>query len=120
MSIKSNWPARLLAVRASVIKIRRYLLSHFWYYHRLWKLNYRVRDGNGCDLPDMFTGYSVATAFAVACVVVVGRNSTHRIENRSNCSSISSLSRAYSIPDKAKTLSGFPQALDTSGQAFVR
>ena len=38
------------------IKFRRYLLSHFWHYHRLWKLNYRVRDGNGCDLPDMVTG----------------------------------------------------------------
>jgi hypothetical protein len=42
----------------------------------------------------------------VACVVVVGRNSTHRIENRSSCSSISSLSRAYSILDKAKALPG--------------
>ena len=25
-------------------------------YHRLRKLNYRVRNGNGCDLSNMFTG----------------------------------------------------------------
>lgn len=43
-----------------VIKIRRYLLSRFWHYHRLWKLNYRVRYGNGCDLPDMVTGNIVS------------------------------------------------------------
>ncbi len=30
-----------------------YLLSHLWYYHRLEKLNYRVRYGDGCDLFDM-------------------------------------------------------------------
>ena len=42
------------------IKIRRYLLSHLQYYHRLGKLNYRVRDGNGCDLYDMFAGRSPA------------------------------------------------------------
>ena len=26
------------------------------HYHRLWKLNGRVRNGNECDLPDMVTG----------------------------------------------------------------
>ncbi len=39
-----------------VNEIRRHLLSHFWYYHRLRKLNYRVRNGNGCGLSDMVTG----------------------------------------------------------------
>ena len=39
-------------------EIRRYLLSHFWHYHRLRKLNYRVRDGNGCDLSDLVAGRS--------------------------------------------------------------
>ena len=39
-------------------EIRRYLLSHFWHYHRLRKLNYRVRNGNGCGLSDMVTGKS--------------------------------------------------------------
>ncbi len=53
---KKPRPARLLAVRGGRRKFRRYLLSRFWHYHRLWKLNYRVRDGNGCDLPDMVTG----------------------------------------------------------------
>ena len=36
--------------------IRQHLLSHFWYYHRLRKLNYRVRNGNGCGLSNMVTG----------------------------------------------------------------
>ena len=40
----------------SLYETRRYLLSHFWHYHRLGKLNYRVRDGNGCDLSDIVTG----------------------------------------------------------------
>lgn len=39
-----------------VNEIRRHLLSHFGYYHRLGKLNYRVRDGNGCGLSEMVTG----------------------------------------------------------------
>ena len=39
--------------------IRRYLLSHFQDYHRLEKLNCRVRDGNGCFLLDMVAGRSV-------------------------------------------------------------
>jgi hypothetical protein len=56
-------------VRACVVKIRRYLLSRLWHYHRLWKLNYRVRDGNGCDLPDMFTGNICVAAFAATNVV---------------------------------------------------
>ena len=55
---KQTGPHGWLAVRACVVKFRRYLLSRLWHYHRLWKLNYRVRDGNGCDLPDMFTGNS--------------------------------------------------------------
>lgn len=38
------------------IKIRRYLLSHLQYYHRLKALNYCVRDGNRCDHFDMFAG----------------------------------------------------------------
>lgn len=41
--------------------IRQHLLSHFWYYHRLRKLNYRVRNGNGCGLSDMVTGKERAT-----------------------------------------------------------
>ena len=40
----------------SMDEIRRHLLSHFGYYHRLGKLNYRVRDGNGCGLSDKVTG----------------------------------------------------------------
>ena len=56
--IKSSDPVAVCWTHHGVgfVKFRRYLLSHFWYYHRLWKLNYRVRDGNGCDLSDMFTG----------------------------------------------------------------
>jgi hypothetical protein len=42
------------------LKNRRYLLSHFWYYHRLEKLNGRVRYGNACGLSDMVTGSDVA------------------------------------------------------------
>ena len=37
-------------------KIRRYLLSHLWHYHRLAVLNFCVRDGNRCGHYDMFTG----------------------------------------------------------------
>ena len=51
-----NPPRADVARGGSVVKIRQHLLSHFWYYHRLRKLNYRVRDGNGCDLSDMATG----------------------------------------------------------------
>ncbi len=36
--------------------IRRYLLSHLQYYHRLKALNYCVRDGNRCDHFNMFAG----------------------------------------------------------------
>ena len=39
-----------------IIKNRRYLLSQLFYYHRLRKLNYCIRDGNRCDLSDIFTG----------------------------------------------------------------
>ena len=39
---------------------RRYLLSRFGHYHRLGKLNGRVRYGNGCDLSDMVTGRGTA------------------------------------------------------------
>ena len=56
----ADCPHGLAAVRAVLERFRRYLLSHLWHYHRLWKLNYRVRDGNGCDLPDMFTGNTVS------------------------------------------------------------
>ena len=43
--------------RTGFIKmIRRYLLSHLQYYHRLKVLNYCVRDGNRCDHFDMFAG----------------------------------------------------------------
>ena len=56
VGVKTPQPARLLTVRAGRRKFRRYLLSRLWHYHRLWKLNCRVRDGNGCDLPDMVTG----------------------------------------------------------------
>lgn len=31
------------------------------HYHRLWKLNYRVRNGNGCILPDILTGATCRT-----------------------------------------------------------
>jgi hypothetical protein len=54
--IKNHTPHGVLAVRGGRRKFRRYLLSRFGHYHRLWKLNCRVRDGNGCDLPDMVTG----------------------------------------------------------------
>ena len=69
---KANCPHDLAAVRAVLERFRRYLLSHFWHYHRLWKLNYRVRDGNGCDLPDMFTGNC---CLAVAAAAVMPRRS---------------------------------------------
>src|SRR5688572_7251708 len=38
------------------VLIRQHLLSRFWHYHRLEKLNYRVRNGNGCGLFNMVTG----------------------------------------------------------------
>ena len=53
---KKTDPRERLLTGVGVVKIRRYLLSRLWHYHRLWKLNCRVRDGNGCDLPDMVTG----------------------------------------------------------------
>ena len=37
-------------------EIRQHLLSRFGHYHRLGKLNYRVRDGNGCGLSEIVTG----------------------------------------------------------------
>ena len=43
---------------------RQYLLSPFVDYHRLRKLNFRVRDGNGCDLSDMTTGSTLDDLFA--------------------------------------------------------
>ncbi len=47
--------------QAGFLKItRQHLLSHLQYYHRLWKLNGRVRKGNGCGLPDMVTGKRAA------------------------------------------------------------
>jgi hypothetical protein len=57
-------------------KIRRYLLSHFWHYHRLAVLNYCVRDGNRCDHCDMFTGrrtcrLSTTRPWSYALVVVL-------------------------------------------------
>ena len=55
-SQKQTGPHDVFVMRACVVKIRQYLLSRLWHYHRLWKLNCRVRDGNGCDLPDMVTG----------------------------------------------------------------
>ena len=62
-------PARFLPLsvrikKASVtshrgfIKSRRNLLSRFWHYHRLGKLNCCVRDGNRCVLSDLITGKS--------------------------------------------------------------
>ena len=54
-----------------VNKIRRHLLSHFWHYHRLGKLNYRVRDGNGCGLSDMVTGKKRAAREGAARLGVV-------------------------------------------------
>ncbi len=55
----------------SMDEIRRHLLSHFGYYHRLGKLNYRVRDGNGCGLSDMVTGKKRAAREGAARLVVV-------------------------------------------------
>ena len=52
-------------------KIRQHLLSHFWHYHRLGKLNYRVRDGNGCGLSDMVTGKKRAAREGAARLGVV-------------------------------------------------
>ncbi len=49
-------PRGLRAARGALKKIRQHLLSHFGYYHRPWKLNGRVRNGNGCGLPGMVTG----------------------------------------------------------------
>ena len=72
---KQTGPHGWLAVRACVVKFRRYLLSRLWHYHRLWKLNYRVRDGNGCDLPDMFTGNFVRASLGEARML--GRGSRH-------------------------------------------
>ena len=68
------------APRGRRIKFRRYLLSRFWHYHRLWKLNYRVRDGNGCDLPDMVTGNIVSSPRSgnEIWVVVIGMRSEER------------------------------------------
>ena len=42
------------------------------HYHRLWKLNGRVRNGNECDLPDMVTGIRQqgGEATAAACSAV--------------------------------------------------
>ena len=51
-------------------QIRRYLLSHFWHYHRLGKLNYCVRDGNRCDLSDMVAGKKRAGRSGPAALVV--------------------------------------------------
>ena len=41
-------------------KTRRYLLSQFFYYHRLRKLNFCIRNGNRWVLSDIVTGYSLA------------------------------------------------------------
>ena len=49
-------PRGLLTAGVFLDKIRQHLLSHFWYYHRLGKLNDRVRDGNGCGLSEIVTG----------------------------------------------------------------
>jgi hypothetical protein len=83
---KRTGPHGFLAMRASLIKFRRYLLSRLWHYHRLWKLNYRVRDGNGCDLPDMFTGNIlsplsrrlITSPLSWRWVVVIGMRSEER------------------------------------------
>ena len=53
---KARSPRGLAASGASLDEIRQHLLSHFWYYHRLEELNYRVRDGNGCGLFEIVTG----------------------------------------------------------------
>jgi hypothetical protein len=54
---------------------RRYLLSRFGHYHRLRKLNGRVRNGNGCDLSDNVTGRSAAGLFAPrrSCFLAIWR-----------------------------------------------
>ena len=96
---QKNCPHDLAAVRAVLERFRQYLLSHFWHYHRLWKLNYRVRDGNGCDLPDMFTGNTVTPPKRRKVVPPLSRRKVVVI----------GMPRASSS-----------QALDTSGQAFVR
>jgi hypothetical protein len=55
-----------------VKKSRRYLLSRFWHYHRLRKLNCRVRNGNGCGLSDKFTGEEAAPSFDGADSISIG------------------------------------------------
>ena len=51
--------------------IRRYLLSHLQYYHRLKVLNYCVRDGNRCDHFNMFAGRDCSGLFA-RCNLILG------------------------------------------------
>ncbi len=43
------------------------------HYHRLGKLNYRVRDGNGCDLYDMVAGRTAARVFHLGDSQLFGR-----------------------------------------------
>ena len=80
-----------MAVR--VIKIRRYLLSRFWHYHRLAVLNFCVRDGNRCDHYDIVTGRSAARDETEPHLVGCGRMAN----------------RAHASDEKA----------EYSGQAFV-
>ena len=105
--------------------IRRHLLSRFWHYHRLGKLNYCVRDGNRCGLSDMVAGKkptgSVRTSRLTICgcgyqwqpiadgrvCVGAGNGSSHL---RAECSLPSALPRPFR---------GGIGALDTCGQAFA-
>ncbi len=59
-------------------QIRQRLLSHFQYYHRLWKLNYRVRDENGCGLPDIVAGKGRAAHISAPTAQVVARVTRQR------------------------------------------
>ena len=91
-------------------KIRRYLLSRLWHYHRLWKLNYRVRDGNGCDLPDMVTGYFRSPGPQDRRPSIS--------EGRGITPQGNIVGRGVGIIRRGGWFNS--QALDTSGQAFVR
>ena len=102
-------------------KIRQHLLSHFWYYHRLRKLNYRVRNGNGCDLSDMVTGKNRRRALSAAAdsiAVQVGIRMRRRVIDLKMVAGnwpISFLNDTRQVPYDLS-----PRALDKRGQAFVR
>ena len=106
-----------------VEKIRQHLLSHLQYYHRLRKLNYRVRDGNGCGLSDMVAGKGRGGRVSGPCARLwssgepLGRR---RIAFGVGLSSSAPFGRCAGLDcpgGGGKLMDG---ALDTCGQAFAR